>query len=160
RVLVLPPRAAHSKWQAGLRSIHASAQRAAGIPLVINHDGCVERVYDIHSRLFKDRITCVMTPIDDHSAAAIIAQLFFLQRDSVMPCLGIYDTMEFISAPVATWCIGQVSGMGSLPLPSASANVALDCNLNSEDLLRKNTRRQPRNETGKVHSRDAHVGVE
>lgn len=63
RILALPLRAAHSKWQAGLRSIHASAKRAVGIPLVIDNDGRVERVYDIYSRLLKDRIICVMTPV-------------------------------------------------------------------------------------------------
>jgi len=79
-----------------------------------------------------------MSPIDDHSAAAIIAQLLFLQSDSnknpihmyincpggsVTAGLGIYDTMQYISAPVATWCIGQASSMGSLLLAAGEKGM-------------------------------------
>jgi ATP-dependent Clp protease protease subunit len=113
------------------KNFHLSSTRKIGIPLVIDNDGRTERVYDIYSRLLKDRIICVMSPIDDHVASAIIAQLLFLQSDSskspihmyinspggsVTAGLGIYDTMQYISAPVATWCIGQASSMGSLLL--------------------------------------------
>uniref|UniRef100_A0A914YWQ2 ATP-dependent Clp protease proteolytic subunit n=1 Tax=Panagrolaimus superbus TaxID=310955 RepID=A0A914YWQ2_9BILA len=113
------------------KSFHLSSTRNFGIPLVIDNDGRTERVYDIYSRLLKDRIICVMSPIDDHVASAIIAQLLFLQSDSskspihmyinspggsVTAGLGIYDTMQYVSAPVATWCIGQASSMGSLLL--------------------------------------------
>ncbi|KAE9555786.1 hypothetical protein FO519_001000 [Halicephalobus sp. NKZ332] len=120
------------------RSFHISSPRHIGIPLVIDNDGRTERVYDIYSRLLKDRIICVMMPIDDHSAAAIIAQLLFLQSDSsknpihmyincpggsVTAGLGIYDTMQYISAPVATWCIGQASSMGSLLLAAGEKGM-------------------------------------
>uniref|UniRef100_A0AC34R2D2 ATP-dependent Clp protease proteolytic subunit n=1 Tax=Panagrolaimus sp. JU765 TaxID=591449 RepID=A0AC34R2D2_9BILA len=79
-----------------------------------------------------------MTPIDDHTAAAIIAQLLFLQSDSgknpihmyincpggsVTAGLGIYDTMQYITAPVATWCIGQASSMGSLLLAAGEKGM-------------------------------------
>ncbi|CAJ0606907.1 unnamed protein product [Cylicocyclus nassatus] len=101
------------------------------IPFVIENEGRAERVYDIYSRLLRDRIVCVMTPIDDQIASAIIAQLLFLQSDSskkpihmyinspggsVTAGLAIYDTMQMITAPVATWCVGQASSMGSLLL--------------------------------------------
>uniref|UniRef100_A0A915DJS3 ATP-dependent Clp protease proteolytic subunit n=1 Tax=Ditylenchus dipsaci TaxID=166011 RepID=A0A915DJS3_9BILA len=113
------------------RTIMTSNPRNIGIPFVIDNDGRVERTYDVFSRLLKERIICVMSPIDDSSAAAIIAQLLFLQSDSakapihmyincpggvVSSGLGIYDTMQYISAPVSTWCIGQASSMGSLLL--------------------------------------------
>uniref|UniRef100_A0A0M3I2L5 ATP-dependent Clp protease proteolytic subunit n=2 Tax=Ascaris TaxID=6251 RepID=A0A0M3I2L5_ASCLU len=114
-----------------LRRLHSGILRAQSIPLVIDNDGRIERVYDIYSRLLKDRIICVMTPINDQVASAIIAQLLYLQGESskstinmyinspggsVTAGLGIYDTMQYISAPVATWCIGQASSMGSLLL--------------------------------------------
>ncbi|CAD5212737.1 unnamed protein product [Bursaphelenchus okinawaensis] len=114
-----------------VRCLHRTQTRNVGIPLVIDNDGRAERVYDIYSRLLKDRIVCVMAPIDDHFASAVIAQLLFLQSDSskspihmyinspggsVTAGLGIYDTMQYISAPVHTWCIGQASSMGSLLL--------------------------------------------
>jgi len=109
------------------------------IPYVIdNEDGRVERVYDIYSRLLKDRIICVMDKIEDHTASAVIAQLLFLQSQSakspinmyinspggsVTAGLGIYDTMQHVSAPVATWCIGQASSMGSLLLSAGEKGM-------------------------------------
>ncbi|KAI6216473.1 ATP-dependent Clp protease proteolytic subunit [Aphelenchoides fujianensis] len=116
------------------RPFATSGRRAHSIPLVIDNDGRVERVYDIYSRLLKDRIICVMSPIDDHFAAAIIAQLLFLQSDSaqspvhmyincpggsVTAGLGIYDTMQHIT--IHTWCMGQASSMGSLLLAAGAA---------------------------------------
>ncbi|VBB30144.1 unnamed protein product [Acanthocheilonema viteae] len=108
------------------------------IPMVVDQDGRIERVYDIYSRLLKDRIVCVMTPINDQVAASIIAQLLFLQGESakntinmyimcpggsVTAGLGIYDTMQYISAPVATWCIGQAASMGSLLLSAGAKGM-------------------------------------
>ncbi|VDD94470.1 unnamed protein product [Enterobius vermicularis] len=113
------------------RNFHISSQMRMTIPMVIDSDGKIERVYDIYSRLLKDRIVCVMSEIDDRIASSVIAQLLFLQGESskspinmyinspggsVTAGLGIYDTMQYISAPVATWCIGQASSMGSLLL--------------------------------------------
>uniref|UniRef100_A0A914D4J9 ATP-dependent Clp protease proteolytic subunit n=1 Tax=Acrobeloides nanus TaxID=290746 RepID=A0A914D4J9_9BILA len=108
------------------------------VPIVIEQEGRFERAMDIFSRLLKDRIVCVMTPIDDHVASLIVAQLLFLQSESsktpihmyincpggvVTAGLGIYDTMQYISAPVATWCIGQASSMGSLLLASGEKGM-------------------------------------
>ncbi|KAK0406874.1 hypothetical protein QR680_018860 [Steinernema hermaphroditum] len=119
------------------RQIHATPC-AMSIPLIIDNDGRTERVYDIYSRLLKDRIVCVMTPIDDSVASALIAQLLFLQSDSskspihmyinspggsVTAGLAIYDTMQYITAPVATWCIGQASSMGSLLLSAGEPGM-------------------------------------
>ncbi|VDK75923.1 unnamed protein product [Litomosoides sigmodontis] len=120
------------------RQLHSSLFRPQTIPMVVDQDGRVERVYDIYSRLLKDRIVCVMTPINDQVAASIIAQLLFLQGESakstinmyimcpggsVTAGLGIYDTMQYISAPVATWCIGQAASMGSLLLSAGAKGM-------------------------------------
>uniref|UniRef100_A0A914HI13 ATP-dependent Clp protease proteolytic subunit n=1 Tax=Globodera rostochiensis TaxID=31243 RepID=A0A914HI13_GLORO len=120
------------------RTFSRSTTARVGIPFVVDNDGKTERVYDIYSRLLKDRIVCVMNPIDDYFAAAVIAQLLFLQSESgktpinmyincpggsVTAGLGIYDTMQHISAPVATWCIGQASSMGSLLLTAGTKNM-------------------------------------
>uniref|UniRef100_A0A8R1Y383 ATP-dependent Clp protease proteolytic subunit n=1 Tax=Onchocerca volvulus TaxID=6282 RepID=A0A8R1Y383_ONCVO len=120
------------------RMLHSTVLRPQMIPVVVDQDGRVERVYDIYSRLLKDRIVCVMTPINDQVAASIIAQLLFLQGESakstinmyimcpggsVTAGLGIYDTMQYISAPVATWCIGQAASMGSLLLSAGAKGM-------------------------------------
>ena len=91
---------------------------------VIENTGRGERMYDIYSRLLKDRIVLLGTPIDDHVANSICAQLLFLESEnpekqinmyinspggSVTAGMAIYDTMQYISAPVATLCIGQDS---------------------------------------------------
>ncbi|TMS33556.1 hypothetical protein L596_001284 [Steinernema carpocapsae] len=137
RVATLTRQLANAAVSTGSRQIHASAPRMS-IPLVIDNDGRVERVYDIYSRLLKDRIICLMTPVDDHVASALIAQLLFLQSDSsktpihmyinspggsVTAGLAIYDTMQYVSAPVATWCIGQASSMGSLLLAAGEPGM-------------------------------------
>jgi ATP-dependent Clp protease protease subunit len=90
-----------------------------------------ERAYDIYSRLLKDRIIFIGTPIDDYIANLIIAQLLFLQMEdvtkdinvyinspggSVTSGLAIYDTMQFVKCDVATYCVGQASSMGALLL--------------------------------------------
>ncbi|OAF67907.1 hypothetical protein A3Q56_04350 [Intoshia linei] len=101
------------------------------IPMVVESTGRGERSYDIYSRLLKERIICLMGPIDDHLSSLIVAQLLFLQSDnssnpinlyinspggSVTAGLAIYDTMQFVKSPIATWCIGQACSMGSLLL--------------------------------------------
>lgn len=98
---------------------------------VIENTGRGERMYDIYSRLLKDRIVLLGTPIDDHVANSICAQLLFLESEnpekqinmyinspggSVTAGLAIYDTMQYISAPVATLCIGQAASMGAVLL--------------------------------------------
>lgn len=103
---------------------------------VIENTGRGERMYDIYSRLLKDRIVLLGTPIDDHVANSICAQLLFLESESpekqinmyinspggsVTAGMAIYDTMQYISAPVATLCIGQAASMGALLLASGKA---------------------------------------
>lgn len=101
------------------------------VPYVIEKTGRGERAYDIYSRLLEDRIIFIGTPIDDHVANAVIAQLLFLQKDnknqdiniyinspggSVSAGLAIYDTMQFVQCDVATYCIGQNASMAALLL--------------------------------------------
>ena len=105
--------------------------KAALIPMVVEKTGGGERAYDIYSRLLKDRIVFVSGEIDDDMANAIVAQLLFLQAQdakkeismyinspggSVTAGLAIYDTMQFISCTVATYCIGQAASMGAVLL--------------------------------------------
>jgi ATP-dependent Clp protease protease subunit len=101
------------------------------VPMVIEQTGRVERAYDIYSRLLKDRIVFVGTPIDDNIANVIIAQMLFLQMEDInkdinlyintpggviTAGLAIYDTMQFVKCDVATYCVGQASSMGALLL--------------------------------------------
>ena len=105
------------------------------VPMVIEQTGRVERAYDIYSRLLKDRIVFVGTPIDDAIANLIIAQLLFLQMDdvnreinvyintpggSVTSGLAVYDTMQFVKCDVATYCVGQATSMGALLLSAGT----------------------------------------
>jgi ATP-dependent Clp protease protease subunit len=99
--------------------------------MVIETTGRGERAYDIYSRLLKDRIVFIGTPIDDVIANLIIAQVLFLQMEdpdkdinvyinspggSVTAGLAIYDTMQFVKCDVATYCLGQAASMGALLL--------------------------------------------
>ncbi|XP_017782815.1 PREDICTED: ATP-dependent Clp protease proteolytic subunit, mitochondrial [Nicrophorus vespilloides] len=108
------------------------------IPIVVEQTGRGERSYDIYSRLLKERIICLMGPIHDSVSSVIIAQLLFLQSESshkpihmyinspggsVTSGLAIYDTMQYIQCPVATWCVGQACSMGSLLLSAGSAGM-------------------------------------
>ncbi|MCP4634800.1 MAG: ATP-dependent Clp endopeptidase proteolytic subunit ClpP [candidate division Zixibacteria bacterium] len=101
------------------------------IPMVVEQTGRTERAYDIYSRLLKDRIVFLGTPVDDNIANLIIAQLLFLEAEdpekdiflyvnspggSVTAGLGIYDTMQFIKADVATTCVGMAASMGAFLL--------------------------------------------
>ena len=101
------------------------------VPMVIEQTGRGERAYDIYSRLLKDRIVFIGTPIDDTIANLIIAQILFLQMEepekdinvyinspggSVTAGLAIYDTMQFVKCDVATYCLGQAASMGALLL--------------------------------------------
>ena len=97
------------------------------LPVVIEKDGSNEKAYDLYSRLLKDRIIFVGTPINDQVANAIIAQLLFLESDdsdkdifmyinspggAVTAGLGIYDTMRYVKPEIVTVCIGQAVSMG------------------------------------------------
>ena len=101
------------------------------VPMVIEQTGRTERAYDIYSRLLKDRIVFVGTPIDDNISNIIIAQLLFLQMEDpekdidiyintpgghVTSGLAIYDTMQFVKPDVNTYCVGQATSMGALLL--------------------------------------------
>ncbi|MDA8089360.1 MAG: ATP-dependent Clp endopeptidase proteolytic subunit ClpP [Nitrospiraceae bacterium] len=101
------------------------------IPIVIEQTGRTERAYDIYSRLLKDRIIFLGTPVDDYVANTIIAELLFLQSEDaekdihlyvnspggvVTAGLAIYDTMQFVKPDIATYCIGQAASMGALLL--------------------------------------------
>jgi ATP-dependent Clp protease protease subunit len=101
------------------------------IPTVIEQTGRGERLYDIYSRLLVDRIVFLGTPVDDMVANIIIAQLLFLQMTdpkkdvhlyinspggSVSAGLAIYDTMQFMTCDVNTYCIGQAASMGAVLL--------------------------------------------
>jgi ATP-dependent Clp protease protease subunit len=105
------------------------------VPIVIEQTGRTERVYDIYSRLLKDRIIFIGTPIDDHVANVVIAQLLFLQTEDpekdihiyinspggvVSAGLAIYDTMQYVKPDIATYCIGQAASMGALLLSAGT----------------------------------------
>ncbi|MDR2704456.1 MAG: ATP-dependent Clp endopeptidase proteolytic subunit ClpP [Planctomycetaceae bacterium] len=105
------------------------------IPYVIEKSGREERAMDIYSRLLKDRIIFLGTQVTDEVANAIVAQLLFLHSDdssadihlyinspggSVTAGLAIYDTMQYINCPVATYCIGQAASMGALLLTAGT----------------------------------------
>ena len=101
------------------------------VPIVIEQSQRGERAYDIYSRLLKDRIIFLGTPVDDTVANLVIAQMLFLQMEdvnkdisvyintpggSVTSGLAIYDTMQFVKCDVATYCVGQATSMGALLL--------------------------------------------
>ncbi|KAJ8713883.1 hypothetical protein PYW08_007503 [Mythimna loreyi] len=112
--------------------------RIGMIPIVVEQTGRGERAYDIYSRLLRERIICLMGPINDDISSLIVAQLLFLQSESskkpvhlyinspggnVTAGLGIYDTMQYITPPVATWCVGQACSMASLLLAAGAPGM-------------------------------------
>lgn len=105
------------------------------IPMVVEQTGRGERSYDIYSRLLKDRIIFLGGGIDDYVADLVIAQMLFLESEDsekdihlyinspggvVTAGLAIYDTMQYLKAPVSTICVGQAASMGALLLASGS----------------------------------------
>lgn len=105
------------------------------VPMVVERSGREQREFDIFSRLLKDRIIFLQGPIDDYSANLIVAQMLFLQFDdpkadihlyinspggSVTAGLSIYDTMQFVTCDVATYCIGQCASMGAVLLTAGA----------------------------------------
>lgn len=105
------------------------------IPMVIEQTGRGERAYDIYSRLLKERIIFLGTPIDDNIASLTIAQLLFLEADDpekdiylylnspggvVTSGLAIYDTMQYIKPDVVTYCMGQAASMGAVLLAAGT----------------------------------------
>ena len=106
------------------------------VPMVIEQTGHGERACDIYSRLLKDRIILLGTPIDDDVANLVIAQLLFLQAEdpkkdidlyinspggSVTAGLAIYDTIQILSCDVKTYCLGQCASMGAVLLAAGAA---------------------------------------
>lgn len=105
------------------------------VPYVIEQTSRGERGYDIYSRLLKDRIIFLGTPVDDYVANLIIAQMLFLEMEdaekdiyfyinspggSVSAGLGIYDTMQYVKCPITTLCIGQAASMGAVLLAAGT----------------------------------------
>ncbi len=105
------------------------------IPMVVEQTNRGERAYDIYSRLLKDRIIFLGTPIDDHVSNLVIAQLLFLEAEDperdiyiyinspggvVTSGLAVYDTMQYIKPDVSTICIGQAASMGALLLAAGT----------------------------------------
>ena len=105
------------------------------VPYVVERSGREERVFDIYSRLLKDRIIFMQGGVDDSSANLIVAQMLFLQFDdpkadihlyinspggSVTAGLSIYDTMQYVTCDVATYCIGQAASMGAVLLAAGA----------------------------------------
>ena len=105
------------------------------IPYVVEQTGKGERTYDIYSRLLLDRIVFISGEVNDEMANAVCAQLLFLQSQdakkeisvyvnspggSVTAGLAIYDTMQFVKCPIATYCIGQAASMGAILLTAGS----------------------------------------
>ena len=105
------------------------------VPYVVEQTGAGERSYDIYSRLLKDRIIMLGSPIDDAVASLVTAQLLFLQAEDpdkdismyinspggvVTAGLAIYDTMQYIKCDVATYCIGQACSMGAVLLAAGA----------------------------------------
>ncbi|MEW5702248.1 MAG: ATP-dependent Clp endopeptidase proteolytic subunit ClpP [Candidatus Zixiibacteriota bacterium] len=105
------------------------------IPIVVEQTGRGERAYDIYSRLLKDRIVFIGTPIDDQIANLVIAQMLFLEAEDpekdiflyvnspggiVSSGLAIYDTMQFIKPDVATTCVGMAASMGAVLLAAGA----------------------------------------
>ncbi len=105
------------------------------VPIVIEQSGRGERAYDIYSRLLRDRIIFIGTPIDDNIANLVIAQLLFLESEDpekdiylyvhspggiVTAGLAIYDTMQYIKPQISTICMGMAASMGTILLAAGT----------------------------------------
>jgi ATP-dependent Clp protease protease subunit len=105
------------------------------VPMVVEQSNRGERAYDIYSRLLKDRIIFIGSPIDDHVANLVVAQLLFLAAEdpekdinmyinspggSVTSGMAIYDTMQFIQPNVSTMCVGLAASMGAFLLAAGA----------------------------------------
>ncbi len=105
------------------------------IPFIVDKEGRQERVYDIYSRLLKDRIVFIGSEINDAVANSVIAQLLFLEAENpekeisvyinspggnITSGLGVYDTMQFISSDISTICVGQAASMAAVLLAAGT----------------------------------------
>ncbi len=112
------------------------------LPVVIEQTGRIERSYDIYSRLLKDRIIFLGTPIDDFVANAVIAQMLFLEADDperdislyinspggvISAGMAIYDTMQYIAPDISTICMGQAASMAALLLAAGTPKSVPRC---------------------------------
>ena len=112
-----------------------TSQNSLLVPMVIEQTGRGERSYDIYSRLLTDRIIFIGTAIDDHVANLVVAQMLFLQMEdpkrdinlyinspggSVTAGLAIYDTMQFVTCDVATYCVGIAASMAAVLLTAGT----------------------------------------
>jgi ATP-dependent Clp protease, protease subunit len=112
-----------------------TSQNSLLVPMVIEQTGRGERSYDIYSRLLKDRIIFIGTAVDDHVANLVVAQMLFLQMEdpkrdinlyinspggSVTAGLAIYDTMQFVTCDVATYCVGIAASMAAVLLTAGT----------------------------------------
>ncbi len=110
------------------------------VPMVIEQTGRGERAYDIYSRLLRDNIIFIGTPIDDNIANLVIAQMLFLAQEdpekdiqlyinspggSITAGMAIYDTMQYVKNEVTTICIGQAASMAALLLSAGEAKKRL-----------------------------------
>ena len=108
------------------------------VPMVVEQSSRGERAFDIYSRLLKERVIFITGGIEDHMASLVTAQLLFLEAENpkkeisiyinspggvVTSGMAIYDTMQYIRAPVATLCIGQAASMGSLLLAAGEKDM-------------------------------------
>ena len=112
------------------------------VPMVVEQSNRGERAFDIYSRLLKERVIFVTGAVEDYMASLVTAQLLFLEADNpkkeismyinspggvVTSGMAIYDTMQYIRAPVATLCIGQAASMGSLLLAAGEKGMRYAC---------------------------------
>jgi ATP-dependent Clp protease protease subunit len=108
------------------------------VPMVVEQTNRGERVYDIYSRLLKERIIFITGAVDDSLSTLVVAQLLFLEADNpkkeismyinspggvVTSGLAVYDTMQFVRPPISTLCIGQAASMGSLLLAAGAKDL-------------------------------------
>jgi len=131
--------ASNTNYRLPVRSFHQNQDPMMNlVPIVIEQTGRGERSYDIYSRLLKDRIICLMGPVNDYVSSIVVAQLLFLQSESakkpihmyinspggsVTAGLAIYDTMQYVLPPISTWCVGQACSMGSLLLAAGTKGM-------------------------------------
>ena len=133
-----------------MESLGSAIRNASGlVPMVIEQTSRGERSYDIYSRLLKERIIFLLGEVEDHMANLVVAQLLFLESENpekdislyinspggvVTAGLAIYDTMQFITAPVSTLCIGQAASAAALLL-CAGADGKRYCLPNSRVMI-------------------------
>src|SRR3984893_11357862 len=131
----LPGSSLHPKKLSMNHTEDSSPRATTLIPMVVEQTNRGERAYDIYSRLLKDNIIFIGTPIDDHVANLVTAQLLFLESEdpekdislyinspggSISSGMAIYDTMQFVRPDVVTYCIGQSASIAALLLASGT----------------------------------------